>query len=114
MRKRVYIAGAYSATNYIDVLHNMQRGMKLGAKVLKAGYAPFVPWFDYHFSLIDEEITLEDYQDYAMSWLEASECVLVVPNSEHSKGTIAEIKRARELNISVNHSFIEMDIDLSD
>ena len=110
--KRVYVAGAYSADNVITILDNMRRGMRLGTEVLLAGYAPFVPWFDYQFQLMlreGESLTVRDYYDYSMAWLEASDCVLVVPKSENSKGTQAEIKRATELEIPVYHSLDELE-----
>ena len=110
--KRVYVAGAYSANNVITVLDNMRRGMRLGTEVLLAGYAPFVPWFDYQFQLMlrdGETLTVQDYYDYSMAWLEASDCVLVVPNSDNSTGTQAEIKRAEELGISVYYALDELE-----
>ena len=105
---RVYVAGAYNASNVTNVLDNMRRGMQMGVKVLKAGFAPFVPWFDYQFSLLDDSITLQNYYDYSLAWLKASDAVLVLPNSEKSKGTQDEIKRARELGIPVFYSFDEL------
>jgi hypothetical protein len=38
---------------------------------------------------------------YSFAWLEASDAVLLVPGWENSKGTIAEIARAKVLNIPV-------------
>lgn len=106
-KKRVYVAGAYSADNVLDVLRNMNRGIRLSSKVFMLGYAPFCPWLDYQFALnarLDEgeDVTLENYYGYSMAWLEASDAVLVVPEKhETSKGTQAEIKRANELEIPV-------------
>jgi hypothetical protein len=62
---RVYVAGAYEATCACDVLDNMRRGMQLAYRVLEAGFAPFVPWFDYHFALIGP-MTRETYLEYSM------------------------------------------------
>jgi hypothetical protein len=98
--KRVYVAGAYSAPDVIGVLSNIRRGVKECAGMLKQGYAPFCPWLDWQFSMF-ETITLDEYRDYSMAWLEASDEVWVLPNSEHSKGTQAEIARATELGIPV-------------
>ena len=109
--KRVYIAGAYSADNVLKVLDNMRIGMRMGLRVLQEGYAPFVPWFDYHFSLMlreEETISIDDYYRYSMRWLEVSDAVLVLPNSENSKGTKTEIKRANELRIPVFDSIENM------
>lgn len=111
MRKRVYIAGAYSANDAISVLNNMRTGMRMGARVLVAGFAPFVPWLDYHFTLMQrngEKVSLQDYYDYSMAWLEASDVVFALPSCRHSKGAKAEIKRAMELGIPIVYSFKEL------
>ena len=41
--KRVYVAGAYSADNVIDVLENIRRGIEKCAELLGEGIAPFCP-----------------------------------------------------------------------
>ena len=105
--KRVYVAGSYSANNVLSVLDNMRCGMRMGVKVLLAGYSPFVPWLDYHFSLMlrdGERLTVEHYYNYSLAWLEKSDAILLLPNSENSKGTQVELKKARELNIPIYDS----------
>jgi hypothetical protein len=105
---RVYVAGAYSADNVIDVLGNMRRGLRLSCQVLQAGMAPFSPWLDFQFGLL-ESITLQQYYQYSLAWLEASDAVLVVPQgAEQSKGTQHEIQRAQELGIPVFWSLTEL------
>lgn len=98
---RIYVAGSYSADNVIQVLNNIQVGTKKCVELLKKGYVPFCPWIDYQFQFYDTSLTVEDYYRYSMGWLEVSDAVLVLPNSENSKGTQAEIKRAKELGIPV-------------
>lgn len=109
--RRVYVAGSFSADNVLSVLDNMRIGMRKSLEVLLAGYSPFVPWFDYHFNLMlreGEKLTVQDFYDYSMAWLEVSDTVLVLPNSEKSKGTQAEIKRAKELGIPVVYNIEEI------
>ena len=109
--KKIYIAGSYNANNVIEVLDNMRRGMRAATEVLLLGFSPWVPFFDYHFQLMlrdNEKLTIEDYYRYSMAWLEVSEAVLVLPNSENSKGTQAEIKKAKELDIPIFHSIKEL------
>lgn len=109
--KRIYVAGAYSADNAMAVLDNMRRGIRLSTLVVLAGYAPFSPWLDYNFQLQlrgDERLTIDDYYDYSMAWLEASDAVLVAVESENSRGTAREIRRAIELGIPVYYSLKEL------
>lgn len=109
--KRIYVAGAYSADNVIDVLDNMRRGMRAATEVLLAGYAPFCPWLDYQFQLMlreGETLTLQDYYEYSLAWVRAADAMLVLPNSENSKGTQAEIMEAIKLNIPIYGSLDEL------
>lgn len=99
--RRAYLAGAYSANNVIDVLGNMRRGMEASAAVLKAGFAVYSPWCDclLHFQ---QAFTIDECYGYSMPWLEAADAVLVVPEgAAQSRGTQAELKRARELGIPI-------------
>jgi len=109
---RVYVAGAYSASNVVSVLDNMRKGMRAGTQVFLAGYAPFVPWFDFHFQLMlheEEKLSVEDYYKYSVSWLDVSNAMLVIPGYEDSKGTQKEIARAKELKIPVFYNIKELD-----
>lgn len=111
--KKVYIAGAMSADNILQMLQNIHDGIKLGGEVLKLGYAPFVPHFDICFKLqqgVDFDVPMQYYYDYTMEWLKASDIVLVCPNWKNSKGTLAEIEKAKELNIPVLYSLNELKI----
>ena len=109
--KRIYIAGAYNADNVIKILNNIKKGTRVCVELILKGYCPFCPWLDYNFHWFtkdDEKLTIQHYYDYCMGWLEVSDCVLVLPNSEGSKGTQAEIKRAEELGIKVFYKFEEI------
>ena len=102
--KRVYVAGPYSAKDIISVLENMKVGIRASVEVLLAGFAPFCPWIDYHFSFAtrdNEKITVDDYYNYGLAWLEVSDALLVLPNSENSKGVKMEIDLAKKKNIPI-------------
>lgn len=102
--KRVYVAGSYNGPDVISVLNNMRIGMRASLNVLKAGFAPFCPWFDYHFQLVlypGEYLDIKDYHNYSMAWLRVSDAVYVCNYREGSVGTEAEIEEAKKLNIPV-------------
>lgn len=104
---RVYVAGTYSADNPIDVFENMRNGMVFGTKLLLAGFAPIVPWFDYHFFLMlreDEKITYEQIYQYSEAMVEASEAVIVISGHVTSVGVQREIKKAQECHIPVYYA----------
>ncbi|MFA6281240.1 MAG: DUF4406 domain-containing protein [Candidatus Omnitrophota bacterium] len=106
--KRVYVAGAYSSDNVIGVLNNIRKGTQASVDVFLAGFAPFCPWLDYQFQFYTDQLKVSDYYSYSMAWLDASDAVLVTPDYENSKGTIAEIERAMELHIPVYFSLADL------
>ncbi len=97
---RIYVAGRYSDNNIIGCLNNIRDGIRFCADLVKRGHEPFCPFLDHQFQFY-ADLTIEDYYRYSMAWLEVSEEVWILPNSENSKGTQKEIERAKELGISV-------------
>lgn len=110
-RTRVYVAGAYSADTILGILNNMRMGMEAGKQVLLAGYAPYVPWHDYHHTLMmkdDESVQIEDYYEYTISWLLGSDYMLVLPGYENSHGVKKEIEVATEAGIATFFSLQDL------
>lgn len=101
--KRIYIAGRYSAGNTIELLDNIREGIEMGAKLIKMGHSPFCPWLDHQFQFF-ENLEIDDYYNYSMSWLEVSDAILVLPGYKDSKGTLKEIERANELGIPIYYN----------
>lgn len=113
--KRVYVAGKYSDGNAIDVLNNIGRGIEYAVLVAKKGYAPFCPWLDCQFVINqggDNLLPLEWFYKYSLSWLSVSDAILVIPGYEDSKGTLAEIELARQLNIPIFYSLEDLTANL--
>lgn len=103
---RVYVAGAMSADNILDMLGNISEGVRYGAQLLQAGFAPFVPHLDIAFKLQGGrayDVPLSSYYGYSLAWLRASDAVLVVPGSENSIGTKNELAAACKLGIPIYH-----------
>lgn len=100
---KVYVAGAYSADNVIDVLKNIGRGQQVCAELFSKGFAPFCPWHDksYVIDLPYDDFTVEQFYEYSIAWLKVSECMLVLEGYENSKGTLKEIEIAKEMNIPI-------------
>ncbi len=101
--KRVYVAGPYSADNVLQVLQNIGRGEATAVSLFTEGFAPFTPWHDKDFCIkyFDTDFTVQQFYDFSIAWLEVSDAVFLVDGWEKSAGTLAEIKRAKELNIPV-------------
>jgi hypothetical protein len=103
MTKRIYVAGAYSADNVIDVLQNIGRGEHYAAKLILEGFAPHFPWHDkdYCIRMWREKFTVEQFREYSVAWLRVSDAMFLVPGWEGSQGTRAEIRVAREMDIPI-------------
>ena len=109
--KRVYVAGPYNAPSVLPLLNNIRRGMRACSVLLQRGYAPFCPWLDFHFHLMlreDESLSIEQYYDYSIAWLLVSDCMLVLPGWETSKGTLQEIEIARTKTIPIHYSINDL------
>jgi len=112
-RKRVYVAGPYSAGNVMQVFENMRRGMRVATELTHEGYAPFCPWHDYHHSLMTdplagETLSIRDYYETTIAYLDVSDVVFVIPTDDNvgthwqdSVGTLVEINRAIDRGIDV-------------
>jgi hypothetical protein len=104
---RVYVAGKYSDDNVLSLLNNIRRGIQLCKELFLAGYAPFCPWLDHQYVLqmSDDEInstTVKMFHDYSMAWLDAADCMLVIPDRiETSRGVQAELSRAKEIGMPI-------------
>jgi hypothetical protein len=101
---KVYVAGAYSADNVLDIFENMRKGIKVSTRLLLDGFAPFCPWLDYQYSLMlkdGEKISIETYYNYCIEWLKVSDIIFLVAGWGSSKGTKKEIEIAKELNIPI-------------
>ena len=106
---RVYVAGPYSGTDIITCLKNIGKGEEMGAYLFALGYAPFVPFHDKDFVLRrpDDEFDVEEFYAYSLAWLEVSDCMLVLPGYESSRGTLKEIEFAKERGIPVYYDINE-------
>jgi len=110
-RKRVCIIGPYRADNVLGILDNIREGIRWSIKVFLAGHAPFCPWLDFLFQLLllpGEKLTVADYQERSMAWLEVSDVVFAIPGWERSEGARAETERASRLGIRIVYGDISL------
>lgn len=108
--KKVYVVGAYSADNALDVLKNIGRGEYYSACIFEQGMAPFCPWHDKSFvmDLWHTTFSVEQFYDYSITWLKVCDCMFLVPEYKNSKGTLKEIEIAKEMGIPIFTDIQEM------
>lgn len=104
MRQRIYVAGPISRG---DLAHNIQQAREAGDRLLKAGFAPFVPHLSVFWSGNTPEVlpagtTAEDWYAVDLPWVAASDAVLRLPGE--SVGADKEVALAIELGIPVYYN----------
>jgi len=113
---KVYVAGAYSDNNVLGVLRNIGRGEEIASHLFQLGFAPFAPWFDKEFVIRNwrYDFSVNSFYEYSIEWMKCADCVLVVPNTpgmidwQESKGTVKEIEVAKQSNIPVYYTILEL------
>ena len=115
--KRVYVAGAItpngsnSTNGAIDYLFNMRNMIRVGIDVMQAGFTPYIPCWDFIVFLLlrdEERITGPTIKRLSKDWLDVCDAMVLTPGWRKSKGTLAEIERAKETNIPVFESLEEL------
>jgi len=110
--KRVYVAGAISHPDYLNVLANQSKGIEMTNILIRMGYAVFCPFIDFqlflHIRKGEHPITLQMIQDHSLAWLVASDALLVLSGYENSKGTLREIEVAKDYGIPIYYSIDEL------
>lgn len=100
---KVYVAGPYSADNVIDVLKNIGKGRQACADLFALGFAPFCPWHDADFIIMNPDINhpVQYFRDYCIEWLKVSDVMLLLDGWQKSVGCQEEFKLANKLNIPI-------------
>ena len=108
--KKVYVAGAYSADNVLDVLKNIGIGEDICAELFLRGFAPFCPWHDKDFVIKRpySKYTIEMFYNYSIEWLKVCDVMFVIDGWEKSSGTKKEIKIAEELGLPIYYNISEL------
>ena len=99
--KRVYIAGALNSDSALGYLANTSRMMDMADKVLKSGYAVFVPALDMLMCMKFGDYNYDLVFNNSQAFLVACDAVCLTPGWESSKGTQREIALAKEKGIPV-------------
>lgn len=104
----VYVAGSFRGRDEIETARNMRRGIKTCIRLMKKGYTPFCPWFDFFYILMGCKMSRKDMMKYSLTWLKVADVMLVLPRSSKSEGTQKEIEVALHLNILICYKEIDL------
>ena len=102
---RVFVSGKYTDDTKEKIQAHVEKAKQAGITLMKLGYYPYVPHTMYGFW--DEEhpeLTWDVVMMNTVAWLCQSDCILMLPSSEWSKGAEIELNEAVCLNIPIFHS----------
>jgi len=101
--KIAYVCGPYRADTIVGTGDNIQRA-KEAAKVLwKSGYAVLCPHMNS--AMLDGLVPDKQFLAAGLRMLEVSDVVFVLDKWSGSKGSVAEVKRAKKKKIKIDYSF---------
>ena len=112
--KRIYVAGPYSCEWRCPgpgvSLTDMRKRIEACMRVLKLGMAPFCPWLDYLFVLMDHKNELPEkwYYDYSNSFLVVCDAIWVIGKRKTSFGVQSEIDLAKKNGIPVFYNLDDL------
>ena len=98
--KKVYIAGKLNA-GACDYIKNVHAMILAGDQIRRMGHSVFLPCLDLLSGLVMGNMEYEDYFENNIPWLKVADFLYVMPCSENSSGTQAEIKIAKLRDIPI-------------
>jgi hypothetical protein len=113
----VYVVGPLTPKGYnsshpaIDYLLNIRNLTRYSLEVFFAGFDPFCPALDFLFFLLlrdDERLTEAMIKRFSKAWMARSDALYLTPGWKQSGGSLAEVKRAKELGMPIFNTIQEM------
>lgn len=101
---KVYIAGPYRSDTIWGIHQNIENAKRWGLEIATMGCNPFVPHANtgYYDGVLSNEFWLAA----DLEWMRLCDALFVIPGSEDSSGTQAEIADAELRGIPVFHTLI--------
>jgi hypothetical protein len=108
--KRVFIAGLYSKkpngepANALEVFDNIRRGITSATTLLSYGFAPYCPWLDYQYFLMDPYLTVGHVHETDLAFLRVCDAVYLkdpLENIPENSQVLNELSLAELLEIPV-------------
>ncbi len=107
-KKLVYIAGKLNDKTAVDYINNVNLMLTIGEMFRRNGFLVYTPCNLQMNGIFSGEWDYKDYAETNMRMLESCDALYVIDNWVTSKGTKAEIKRAKELNIPIFYNGTEL------
>ena len=102
---KLYVAGPISANYLLDAMEHIRHGINVARLLIMQGHEVFCPHLDFLYALqcgetgtVDEEDLKRNSMSFVTDWAEA---LYVLDGWENSRGTKAEIEKAKEKGLPV-------------
>tara|TARA_R100000687_G_scaffold83707_1_gene89680 strand:+ start:34829 stop:35185 length:357 start_codon:yes stop_codon:yes gene_type:complete len=100
--KLIYVAGPYRGVTQEAIKLNIAVAKQVGKLVAQKGWMPVIPHLNTcEFELIAPELKDEFWLEGTMELMRRCWAVVLCPGWQNSSGTLAEIKEAKRLNLTV-------------
>jgi hypothetical protein len=81
--KRVVILGLYSknsdgtVADICTVLRYIHDAIRLSTELIRNGLAPYCPWLDFQYFIMDPDIDLKDVHNTDLAWIDVCDWILI-------------------------------------
>jgi len=97
--KRIYVAGPYSAKDSRQTHLNVNEAISVGCKLMRKGYAPFIPHLCHYIWIHPEgDFEYDLWASYDMQWLKVCEALFMI---KESPGADRELDVAQKMGIPI-------------
>lgn len=109
--KLVYVAGKFRGPTAWDIEQNIRRAELVGMEVARLGAAPLIPHANTRF--FHGTLTDEFWLAATIVMLDRCDAVMLVPQWQDSKGTLAEVERAKQRGLPVFEGLYDLKVWLT-
>lgn len=109
--KLVYVAGKFRGPTAWDIEQNIRRAELVGMEVARLGAAPLIPHANTRF--FHGTLTDEFWLAATMAMLDRCDAVMLAPEWQDSKGTLAEVERAKQRGLPVFEGLYDLKLWLT-
>lgn len=94
----IYVAGPYTGKTNSETTENIWHACRVSVGLWELGYYVFCPHLNTAHFEIYSSLPEEVYLEGDLKFLEKCDCVIMLKGYEGSKGAMAELELARQLN----------------
>ncbi len=100
-KKIIYIAGPFRASTPWQIEQNIRTAEAAALALAKQNYIPLCPHTMYRF--FQDSLPDQFWLSATLQLLNLCDAIYLLPNYKNSQGSLKELERAKELNLTILH-----------